>query len=373
MRLVAKIMNIEDLDWVHILRAIVEWKVLDTKSREREIGCPLEKLLVLGSRTAAIVKYLRKLGVQKLEDLNEHRMNEAEELAKCKGGRRYVRSTEGPTSYESWLIRTEIMTRGTARISVADPSLWTWKKVGVNAEGWSQPTAIWRQILEKTQDDEEKLNRMWQVDWNKERWRKWWMDFWKSEIFLGDFPPWRALLFCSYYENLNLISSLEWAVRTKALRIPFLLLWVTMTKWFWKERCLFHFEGKTSQLPVRTLINEALNIGRELEATAASKNRKQSAELAVAYLSLMKEKEDTECSKESYNRRRVEGIPPTASSECQSLDSLGPSTTSYVTTRTHNEQDEDEWTTSPSAERRREQHNAGLAEALTQLGFTDVS
>ncbi|KAL3701890.1 hypothetical protein R1sor_019912 [Riccia sorocarpa] len=50
MRIIAKILNRADLDWVFLFQAIVEWKILDTQSRECKIGLSAETVLLIGQK-----------------------------------------------------------------------------------------------------------------------------------------------------------------------------------------------------------------------------------------------------------------------------------------------------------------------------------
>ncbi|KAL3686498.1 hypothetical protein R1sor_009072 [Riccia sorocarpa] len=217
MRLVSKILNQEDLDWIYLMRAIVEWKVLETQCREREIGSPMEDIMLLGNRLqltttptakrilegwwearkwlhlkpgvplpegttirqalhmidkdaqkgggqiASTCRILKRAGVTKVEDLTNERMAEAEEIEKSRGGSRYVRYAEGPVSYVVANTERNYEQRNCEN-PTSDPSLWVWKRDGVVLEGWIQPTATWRRLLGNTQNHMEKLNRSWQVD-----------------------------------------------------------------------------------------------------------------------------------------------------------------------------------------------------------------
>ncbi|KAL3689882.1 hypothetical protein R1sor_016191 [Riccia sorocarpa] len=306
------------------------------------------------------------------------------------------------------------------------------KKDGAAFEGWIQPTATWRRLLGNTQNHMEKLNRAWQVDWNKDQWKKWWMNLWQAEILLQD-KMWiwrlihgglcvgerlrkmsitngicqrceksietiehcvmtcdevkgrwqrvRFLLRCAQPDrvpNLNLISSLEWAVQNKQLRISFLLLTVSLTKRFWKERCNFHFEGKIQRVPVRMMVNEVMNTGKEMEATTFNVEKKQRTEVAkkqrievaVAYLCLMKDREGIEAGKDSYNLRRMLGPSRTSRSTSQETESIVSKNTNSQAAEGQEDSERVNTENSEQVEGRSDLH---LAEDLMMLGFVETT
>ncbi|KAL3695923.1 hypothetical protein R1sor_009999 [Riccia sorocarpa] len=50
LRMIAKVLNRANLDWVFLFRTIMEWKILDTQSRESEIGLSAETVLLIGRK-----------------------------------------------------------------------------------------------------------------------------------------------------------------------------------------------------------------------------------------------------------------------------------------------------------------------------------
>ncbi|KAL3702288.1 hypothetical protein R1sor_020310 [Riccia sorocarpa] len=50
MRMVSRLLEDANLDWVHIAKIILTWKIPDKKTRAGEIGRPVQKVLILGNR-----------------------------------------------------------------------------------------------------------------------------------------------------------------------------------------------------------------------------------------------------------------------------------------------------------------------------------
>ncbi|KAL3690642.1 hypothetical protein R1sor_004293 [Riccia sorocarpa] len=240
LKLVAKILNQADLDWVYLLRSIVQWKILDTRSRHKEIGSTLEYILLTGRKldlrstpTAAkllqgwwdvrkflslkpdaklpdllevevalrltlepntyketvlraYLKMQRKASVERLKDLSVETLDRLDRLEIAGGDPRASDDMEGPVSFFSWWLRL----RGLGRIKpgglLADPDLWNWKKAGKSFQGWDLTSAQWKLLLAKETNLHDKLNSRWGLSWEPEKWQTFWNTLWRSDLFLRD-------------------------------------------------------------------------------------------------------------------------------------------------------------------------------------------
>ncbi|KAL3679123.1 hypothetical protein R1sor_022079 [Riccia sorocarpa] len=240
LKLVTKILNGDDLDWIYLFRSIVEWKVLDTRCRAQEIGCQAENLLITGRKldlrstpTAAnllqgwwevrkflklkqdaplpddlkidqvlhlfpdlrncseklhktSVKLRKKADILVVGDITPASITRLEELDVKGGDMRVTGTMEGPVNYLTWWLR-QLGARGhnpTTRLT--DPNLWTWRKAGKTFQGWDLLTFQWKQLLGKDLNLHIKLNSVWGLTWDPGRWQLFWQGLWKSELFLRD-------------------------------------------------------------------------------------------------------------------------------------------------------------------------------------------
>ncbi|KAL3696995.1 hypothetical protein R1sor_011071 [Riccia sorocarpa] len=335
MRLVTKILEEEDLDWVHIASTIVEWKILDVKARRDEIGWPIQHILILGKklqipeaqtlsrifegwwecrvylnlksraplpaslgiRQAINLKFtlqqinsadrklylrlLKKSGVTILADLNDESLQrmEANELAHGRPEAALVRY--GPQSRILWLIyslQQETSTDG----SLHNPRLWVWALENKQLEGWSHSAKEWRWLLGKHNLFDEDMNRKWNRDWERKRWENLWTYLWRSQLFLRD-KIW------------------VWKVLHRGIFVHDKLLRMNIGPGLCPKGC----QNKTGSIPVSHLLLEGALFAREIATTAGSKRGRVNAAATEATFSTLAEREHREMSISSRNRERL--------------------------------------------------------------------
>ncbi|KAL3694436.1 hypothetical protein R1sor_008087 [Riccia sorocarpa] len=179
MRLMTKVLTGEDLDWVHLFRAIITWKVLDTQTRNNEISEPVEEILLTGNRlrlqdtpvwlefwtgggmrgrrdpfsvkdSKVNLSKLKRIGVLKLHDISEDKLLELQAVD-ANGGRKVQGKRPcGPSSRATEVLVTRLLQLRPRR----DGKIW---------EGWDQKTQVWRQILRDKTEKVDKLNYHWAV------------------------------------------------------------------------------------------------------------------------------------------------------------------------------------------------------------------
>ncbi|KAL3679911.1 hypothetical protein R1sor_022867 [Riccia sorocarpa] len=242
MRLVTKLLENEDLDWVHIAKTILIWKILDTKSRADEVGRPVHEDLILGNRmglgdTPTLAKILEgwwaarsclklkdnspipcdirldqalrlvaeanklreqditrmatmcaKVGMVSGSDLNEEGLRALETLDRQGGRRMADRTTQGPLSKAFWVLSERLRVRFSTEVQTTDPNIWTWSKDGKQLLRWKHSTREWRWLLQgrPTPAPNLSLNTRWQCDWSEERWCTLWTKLWGGLLFLCD-------------------------------------------------------------------------------------------------------------------------------------------------------------------------------------------
>ncbi|KAL3701393.1 hypothetical protein R1sor_019415 [Riccia sorocarpa] len=375
MRLMTKVLTGEDLDWVHLFRAIITWKVLDTQARKNEISEPVEEILLTGNRlrlqdtpvmarildgwwdarkylkfkeTARVprevnlefavkallgresfsvkdgkenLSKLKKIGVLKLQDISEDKLLELQAVD-ANGGRK-VQGTRpcGPTSRATEVLLTRLQQLGPEGAGLNNPGLWEWRREGKVWEGWDQKTQIWRQILRDKTETGDKLNHHWAVSWDTERWKRWWSSLWKAEAFLRDkMWIWKVLLGGLCVNDRLKKMGFGDAIKLDDVRLTYLLLWVAHTKRAWKDRCRLHFEGKSAMTPIKVIIQDAVESGKELAAGQVSHTKRKASEMAVAYLNLMAQQVNKEWRASSFDHKRLVQGPLSHSAATQSRE-----------------------------------------------------
>ncbi|KAL3702359.1 hypothetical protein R1sor_020381 [Riccia sorocarpa] len=240
LKLITKVLNGDCLDWIFLLRAIVEWKILDIKCRQQETGNSLEETLLLGAKlnmretpTAARILegwwevrrflfsktstpipgdvsissavkialgtgpketkewkrcrgLLKRLSINSLEEATEYKLREMAKLDVNGGRRRGGEDASGPVSQTTATIIDRFSNIGVGDNTIATPAIWFWEREGKTKEGWNLRTADWRSLLEPPRPEVSKLNVKWEVDLSVARWKKWWEDLWNTNLFLPD-------------------------------------------------------------------------------------------------------------------------------------------------------------------------------------------
>ncbi|KAL3701097.1 hypothetical protein R1sor_019119 [Riccia sorocarpa] len=478
LRFISKVLDGEDLDWVHLFKVLIKWKILDTTSRANEIHDSVEATLLTASRlqlknmpimdsllagwwharkhlhfkegaripegtnletalkclveagakqgpeVKRTLAICRKIGVSRpehfsAETLGELQNRDANDGRKVTGGR-----PSGPISRTTDTICRRILPLGPSEGGIQNPALWEWRRGSKKWEDWNLPTQTWRDLLEDPLDSTVKLNETWGTSWNKDRWKRWWQELWKSEIFLRDkMWFWRCMHEglcvnkrlqkmgfgdgqCDRYlteresvahcildcektkERWNLLSSMlskaqpdlvprgslpegmEAIFRRDGIRVTYLILLAVHSRTAWRDRCKLRFEGKHALTPLIVVIQEAMTVGKEMEAATVSINKKKSCELALAYLNLIQRQESKDRISRSFNQNRLmqpcespiqgwvhhettlEGSAPHE----EGIQSSGDSATNLSEDR--------------SSSRRRMSAVDNVIEELSQLGFT---
>ncbi|KAL3682956.1 hypothetical protein R1sor_000978 [Riccia sorocarpa] len=103
----------------------------------------------------------------------------------------------------------------------------------------------------------------------------------------------------------------------------------------WRERNLSHFDNKEQRKPVITLLKEAIDISKELEAAATGNNRRDAARNATAYLNNLLQEEELSKWWHFINERRLR-LPTTEarSGDRTASDTPGESSPSEIPTLT---------------------------------------
>ncbi|KAL3696459.1 hypothetical protein R1sor_010535 [Riccia sorocarpa] len=259
MRLVTKLLENEDLDWVHIAKTILTWKILDTRSRSNEIGRPVQETLILGNQmrlgdTPTLAKILEgwwaarphlslndgaplpggirieqgltlladkyklqqneigsysslclKAGMEYLDDIQDEGLEMLTGLELNSGRMPHNTVAYGPISRFYGLVADQLRGRRSSQVSMADSNLWVWIKDSKSLQGWSHTTREWRWLLQNIKTFETKLNGRWEVNWSDERWSNLWTKLWGGGLFLRDKTwTWR-ILHCGIFVHEKLI------------------------------------------------------------------------------------------------------------------------------------------------------------------------
>ncbi|KAL3677968.1 hypothetical protein R1sor_020924 [Riccia sorocarpa] len=324
MRLVTKILEDENLDWVHIAKTILTWKVLDTKSRWEEVGRPIQEILLLGNRmrlgeapTQAkilegwwtcrpflnlkdgpvfpselsveralymlatslnlkepdikrYVTFCSKAGIRCVSEIQEERVITLETMERQLGRRTQPGVAQGPLPRILWVITEVLQNRHSAQAQVANSNAWFWSRDGKRMEGWKHSTREWRWLLQETVPDESPLNRKWQCDWPKERWKSFWEKLWGSGHESGELARVRS-------KSSIARPSVPPTFRCHARQA-------------WRERCSELFQGKRSSLPAAQIAQTVAELATEIEKTSSSRTKRDHT-LAKCYLITLAEEE----------------------------------------------------------------------------------
>ncbi|KAL3694437.1 hypothetical protein R1sor_008088 [Riccia sorocarpa] len=108
------------------------------------------------------------------------------------------------------------------------------------------------------------------------------------------------------------------AIKLDEVRLTYLLLWVAHTKRAWKDRCRLHFDCKSAMTPVKVIIQDAVESGKQVAAGQVSNTKRKTSDLAVAYLNLMAKQVNKEGRVRSYDYKQLVQGPPSHSATTQS-------------------------------------------------------
>ncbi|KAL3686808.1 hypothetical protein R1sor_013117 [Riccia sorocarpa] len=252
MRLIEKVLSNEELDWVFLFRAILEWKILDTQSMAADIdvGCPIDHILLLGDK---------------------------------------LQLRESPVTgriLEGWwrdLWHSGLLLRD---------KFWVWRIMfdGLCVNTRMRKMGIGEGMCSRCGMEPETVVHC-LVRCPKVNWR------WNRLLELMDLTQEEGGLAAKMAEEL------ESAWKDPARTLPYLLLFCCHAKTAWKERCIEHFENKTQRTPVTVLIKQAVDLANEMEAVAAGARRKLAVQQAKAYLTNLQEKEQLDVLKQTFNRQ----------------------------------------------------------------------
>ncbi|KAL3684212.1 hypothetical protein R1sor_002234 [Riccia sorocarpa] len=325
MKLMVKILNNDDLDWVCLFKSMLEWKILDTQNRQCEIGRPNEVVLLLGKKldlrdspTVARIlegwwevrkflklkpgvmlpadlvvglalkaipelekynegdvrtslKLQRRVGIRLLQDLTVDSMNRLElfELKSCGG--RSVRAAEGPSTRITWWLRHKglCVEERLLKISITNGSC-PWYEDGLETIdhcllSCNLVDRRWKRVLY--------LLRKVQPD----------------EVTFG-----------------NLLDFLDSATQHKTLRLSLLLLLVMHTRMAWQDRCARSLQKRNSLAPIRVVLSKSVDIGKEILTVLGPGVRKDQAEESLTYLQLMMSEENRDTHKGELDTARLD-------------------------------------------------------------------
>ncbi|KAL3684100.1 hypothetical protein R1sor_002122 [Riccia sorocarpa] len=205
---------------------------------------------------------------------------------------------------------------------ITEPACWTWNKLDDEQATWHKEVKVWKDTLIPAYPIREKANASWGLTWDTQKWEVMWKRVWKASIFPRDkLWLWR-LLNKSFFtqergstmevttavcvrceratenvehlfmkcQNTNrrwqTISGLFYNVTRRKIRdssLPELLedvtrpqnlaaalLFVSHSRFTWKNRCTEVYEGKKTHTPATVVIQDATNIAANLHKRYSS-------------------------------------------------------------------------------------------------------
>ncbi|KAL3689702.1 hypothetical protein R1sor_016011 [Riccia sorocarpa] len=420
LRMVSQLMENALLDWTHIAKAIIEWKVLSTQCRQEEIGDTAQEVLLFGKRLrlfeaptlnrmldgwwdarpqlelkpeaklpsslrlalalklitkeirsddglARGLSLLKKIEIQTLGELNEERLGLVEDWDRRTGLQFPGGPSEGPVTRAVGLLRSVMLRRLDQDSGLSDPALWVWTKWNVRLEGWKHSTQDWRKLLGEMEYVTDAALNVTEEETTE-------------HCFLGCNQVqtrWRHL-----HQNLALIclirtpspKLLEWldGFLRDSNGLPHILLLVTHTRVIWKERCAMQYESRRETRPGHSIVSESMNLARELIRSKGNSKKIQRLEATVSYLELLhsilrnddlRRQADTHRLCGTINSSRQQSIESPHTSDDTELSEESVGSASSI--------DED-----PSRNSRDREHEALIAtldavgDGLSNLGFT---